>query len=64
MLLNLCLIIRDVLNTCDDTIDNLSAYMRDWSLGAYKIMHPILSLKSGVTWSRPVIYWTRVGPAL
>ena len=44
----LCLIIRDVINTYDDTIYNLSAYVCDWSLGAYKNMHPILSLKSGV----------------
>ena len=45
----LCLIIRDVINTCDDIIYNLLAYVCDWSLGAHKIMHPILSLKSGVT---------------
>ena len=45
----LCLIIRDVINTCDDTIYNLSAYVCDWSLDAHKIMHSILSLKSGVT---------------
>ena len=45
----LCLIIRDVINTCDGTIYNLSAYVRDWSWDAPKIMHPILSLKSGVT---------------
>ena len=44
----LCLI-RDVINTCDDTIHNLSAYVCDWSLGAHKILHSILSLKSGVT---------------
>jgi hypothetical protein len=44
--------IRDVINTCDDTLYNLSAYMCDWSLGAHKIMHPILSLKSGVTLTR------------
>ena len=42
-------IIHDVINTCDDTIYNLSAYVCDWSLGTHKIMHPILSLKSGVT---------------
>ena len=30
-------------------IDNLLAYVCDWSLGAHKIMHPILSLKLGVT---------------
>ena len=45
----LCLIIRDVINTCDDTIHNLSAYVCDWSLGTHKILHPILSLKLGVT---------------
>ena len=45
----LCSIIRDVINTCDNTIHNLSAYVWDWSLGAHKILHPILSLKSGVT---------------
>ena len=45
----LCLIIRDVINTCDDTIHNLSDYVYDWSLGAHKILHPILSLKLGVT---------------
>ena len=28
--------------------------MCDWSLGAHKIMHPILSLKSGVTLTGPV----------
>ena len=50
----LCLIIRDVINTCDDTIYNLSAYVCDWTLGAHKILHPILSLKSGVTCP----YWT------
>jgi len=48
----LCLIIHDVINTCDDTIYNLSAYVWDWSLGAHKIMHPILSLKSGVTYKQ------------
>ena len=42
-------IIHDVVNTCGDTIHNLLAYVCDWSLGAHKIMHPILSLKSGVT---------------
>ena len=40
---------RDVINTYDDTIYNLLAYVCDWSLDAHKIMHPILSLKSGVT---------------
>ena len=35
----LCLI-RDVINTCDDTIHNLDAH---------KILYPILSLKLGVT---------------
>ena len=44
----LCSIIRYVINVYDDTIDNLSAYVCDWSLDAYKILHPILSLKSGV----------------
>ena len=48
----LCLIIHDVINTCDDTIYNLSAYVCDWSLGAHKILQPILSLKSGVTFSQ------------
>ena len=46
----LCLI-RDVINTCDDTIHNLSAYVCDWFLDAHKIMHLILSLKSDVTCS-------------
>ena len=46
----LCLNIRDVINTCDDTIHNLLAYVCDWSLGAHKILHPISSLKLGVTW--------------
>ena len=45
----LCDNIRDVINTCDGTFFNLSAYLCDWSLGAHKIMHPILSLKLGVT---------------
>ena len=45
----LCLIIRDVMNICDDTIYNLLAYVCDWSLGTHKILHPILSLKSGAT---------------
>jgi len=40
---------RDVINTCDDTIYNLSAYVCDWSLSAHKILYPILSLKLGVT---------------
>ena len=44
----LCDIIRDVTNTCDDTIYNLLTYVCDWSLGTHKILHPILSLKSGV----------------
>ena len=44
----LCDIIHDVINTYDDTIYNLSAYVCDWSLGSHKIMHTILSLKSGV----------------
>ena len=44
----LCLI-RDVINTYDDTIHILSAYVCDWSLGAHKILPPILSLKSNVT---------------
>ena len=43
----LCLI-RDVINTYDDTIHNLSAYVCDWFLDAHKILHPILSLKLGV----------------
>ena len=34
---------------CDGTIYNLSAYVCDWSLGAHKILHSILSLKLGVT---------------
>ena len=29
-------LIRDVINTYDDTIHNLSAYVCDWSLGAHK----------------------------
>jgi hypothetical protein len=41
--------IHDVINTCDGTFYNLSAYVCDWSLGAHKIIHPILSLKLGVT---------------
>ena len=45
----LCDNICDVINTCDGTIHNLSAYVCDWSLGAHKIMCPILSLKLGVT---------------
>ena len=45
----LWLIICDVINTCDGTIYNLSAYVCDWSLDAHKIMHPILFLKLGVT---------------
>ena len=45
----LYLIIRVIINTCDDTIYNLSAYVCDWSLGAHKILHSILSLKLGVT---------------
>ena len=45
----LCDNIRDVINTCDDTFHDLSAYVCDWSLGAYKIMYPILSLKLDVT---------------
>jgi len=49
----LCLIIRDIINTCDDTIYNLSTYVCDWSLDAHKIMYPILSLKSGVTAEEP-----------
>ena len=44
----LCDNIRDVINTCEDTFHNLSAYVCDWSLDAHKIMHPILSLKLGV----------------
>ena len=48
----LCLNIHDVINTCDDTIYNLSAYVCDWSLGTHKILHPILSLKSGVIGSK------------
>ena len=40
---------RDVINICDDTIYNLLAYVCDWSLGTHKILHPILSLQSGVT---------------
>ena len=44
----LCLIIHDVINTCDAIIYNLLAYVYDWSLDAHKILHPILSLKSGV----------------
>ena len=42
-------LIRDEINTCDDTIHNLSAYVCDWSLSVHKILHPILSLKLGVT---------------
>jgi hypothetical protein len=45
----LCDNIHDVINTCDGTFYNLSAYMCDESLDAHKIMHPILSLKLGVT---------------
>jgi len=48
----LCLIIRDVIKTCDDTIYNLSSYVCDWSLGAHKIMHLVSSLKSGVTFTK------------
>ena len=53
------LIIRDVINTCDDTIYDLPAYVCDWSLGAHKILHPILSLKLGVTVerSKPIIHY-------
>ena len=45
----LCDNIRDIINTCDGTFYNLSAYVCDCSLDAHKIMHPILSLKLGVT---------------
>ena len=43
----LCLIIRDVINTCDGTIYNLSAYVCDCSLGAHKILasHFILKIE-------------------
>ena len=65
LLLYLCedsvFIICDVINTCDDTIYNLSAYMCDWSLGAHKIMHPILSLKLGVTLLGDGEWSSRVG---
>ena len=30
----------------------MSAYVCDWSLGAHKIFHPILSLKLGVTFKK------------
>ena len=58
----LCLNIRDVINTCDDTIYNLSAYVCDWSLSAHKILHPILSLKSGVTYSSFLGSWSSSSP--
>ena len=55
----LCDNIRDVINTCDDTFHNLSAYVCDWSLGAHKIMHPILFLKLGVTQMAYLFYSIR-----
>jgi hypothetical protein len=44
----LCDNIRDVINTYDGTFYNLSVYVCNGSLGARKIIHPILSLKLGV----------------